>query len=209
MINFVRKVLRFGLRRLFVFVLIRAVLKIKVFYWRFLLSDNSPSGSLVGVLQPTQFVGKGQIYIDSSNVGVWPSPGLITGTSYIEARNINACVKVGSKTFVNNNAVIIADRTAIEIGERCMIGQNFYAVDSDFHGLALSDRSNGNYECFPIKIGNDVFIGADVKVMKGVTIGDGAVIGSGSVVVKDVESKTIHAGVPAKFIKFIPGGYTD
>lgn len=206
MINFVRKILRFGLRRVLVFILIRSILKIKVIYWRFILSDNSPSGNLVGVLQPTQFVGRGRIYIDSANLGVWPSPGLIANVSYIEARNIHAYVKIGRKTFVNNNAVIIADRTAVEIGERCMIGQNFYAVDSDFHGLALSDRSNGNYECFPIKIGNDVFIGADVKVMKGVNIGDGAVIGSGSIVVKDVESKTIHAGVPAKFIKFIPGG---
>lgn len=204
-----RKVLRFGLRRIFVFVLIKVVLKIKVFYWRFLLSDNSPLGSLVGVLQPTQFVGRGRIYIDSSNIGFWPSPGLIAGASYVEARNINACVKIGRETFINNNVVIIADRAAIEIGERCMIGQNFYAVDSDFHGLALSDRSNGNYECSPIKIGNDVFIGADVKIMKGVTIGDGAVIGSGSVVVKDVESKAIHAGVPAKFIKFIPGACAD
>lgn len=202
--NLVQKTLRYGWRRLFVLILIKTILKIKVFYWRFLLSDNSPSGNLRGVLQPTQFVGKGRIEIDACNIGIWPSPGLLTNTAYIEARNPDTVIRIGCKTFINNNAVIIADKSTIEIGERCMIGPNFFVADSDFHGLALSNRSNNNYECFPVKIGDDVFIGAGVKIMKGVTIGNGAIIGSGSVVVSNVEPNAIYAGVPAKFIKLIP-----
>lgn len=204
MSNLANKVIRYGLRRAFIFIFIKFLSKIKVFYWMLLLSDNSPTGSLRGILQPTQFIGRGRIHIDSSNIGIWPSPGLLTNASYIEARNIDAFVSIGCKTCINNNAVIIADKTTIDIGKRCMIGPNFFVADSDFHGLALSNRSNDNYECFPVKIGDDVFIGAGVKVMKGVTIGDGAIIGSGSVVVKDVEPNTIYAGVPAKFIKAIP-----
>lgn len=202
--NLVGKVLHYGLRRAFVLFFIRSLSKIKVLYWMLVLSDNRPSGSLRGIIQPTQFVGKGGIHIDSSNIGVWPSPGLLTNASYIEARNVGAFVRIGAKTCINNNAVIIADKTTINIGTRCMIGPNFFAADSDFHGLALSNRSNDNYECFPVTIGDNVFIGEGVKVMKGVTIGDGAIIGSGSVVVKDVESNAIYAGVPARFIKFIP-----
>lgn len=155
-------------------------------------------------MQPTQFTGKGQINIKSASIGVWPSPGLLINICYIEARTTGSNVSIGCNTFINNNAVIIADRTEITIGERCMIGPNFFACDSDFHGLAIKNRTNGNYDCLPIHIGNDVFIGEGVKVMKGVTIGDGAVVGSGSIVVKDVEPNSINAGVPSKFIKPIP-----
>lgn len=89
-----------------------------------------------------------------------------------------------------------------------MIGPNFFACDSDFHGFEIKNRSNGNYVCLPVHIGNDVFIGEGVKVMKGVKIGDGAVIGSGAVVVGNVEPNVICAGVPAKFIKSVPVSYS-
>lgn len=85
-----------------------------------------------------------------------------------------------------------------------MIDPIFFASDFDFHGLAIKNRSNGNYDCLPVHIGNDVFIAEGVKVMKGVTIGDGAIIVSGSIVVKDVEPNSINAGVPSRFIKNIP-----
>lgn len=96
------------------------------------------------------------------------------------------------------------DKTDISIGERCLIDPNFFACDSDFHGLAIKNRSNGNYDCLLVHVGNDVFIGEGVKVMKGVAVGDGAVIGSGSIVVKDVEPNSINAGVPSRFIRNIP-----
>ena len=52
-----------------------------------------------------------------------------------------------------------------------------------------------------IKIGSDVWIGTGVTVLPGVTIGDGAIIGAGSVVTKDIESFSINAGVPCKWIR--------
>lgn len=38
-------------------------------------------------------------------------------------------------------------------------------------------------------------------ILKGVTIGDGAIIAAGAVVTKDVLSKALVGGVPAKIIK--------
>ena len=53
----------------------------------------------------------------------------------------------------------------------------------------------------PVKIGNRVWFGARVTICPGVTIGDGAIVGAWAVVTKDVPSRTIVAGVPAKVIK--------
>jgi maltose O-acetyltransferase len=51
-----------------------------------------------------------------------------------------------------------------------------------------------------VYIGNKVFIGAGSVILPGVKIGDEVVIGAGSVVAKDVPSKSVVAGVPAKVI---------
>jgi len=199
MTKFLRKVLRYGFRRLLLFVVIKFICKAKSIYWKWFLSDNKPLLNKTKILQPTQFIGRGIIKIGSCQLGVWPSPNLLTGITYLEARNLGSSIVIGDDTFINNVAVIIADKTQVNIGDRCMIGPGFFACDSDFHGLEANNRAT--YECLPVVIGNDVFIGVDVKIMKGVTIGHGAVIGSGSVVVKDVAANTLYAGVPARFKK--------
>ena len=204
MIDFFKKLLKFGAKRLYLLIVVRVICRIKSLYWRWLLSDNKPLLINAKIFQPTQFVGKGEIKIGASQIGVWPSPGILNSICYLEARTSDSSINIGDGTFINNGAVIIADKTQIKIGDRCLIGPGFFVCDSDFHGLAIKNRSNGNYDCRSVNIGSDVFIGDGVKVMKGVTIGDGAVIGSGSVVVKNVVSNTIHAGSPAKYIKDIP-----
>lgn len=190
-------------RRAFVYRLLRLLQKIRCFVYRFLLSNNSASLEGVRLNQPAQFVGEGKIIFHDVNIGVWPSPGFITGYAYFEARHSSASIKIGEGSYLNNGAVIIADKSTVEIGKRCMIGLNFSAVDSDFHGLEIENRKNGNYECADVYIGDDVFIGSDVRILKGVRVGSGAVIGSGSLVARDVAERTIHAGVPAKFIRNI------
>lgn len=50
-------------------------------------------------------------------------------------------------------------------------------------------------------IGNNVRIGSDTMLVAPVKIGDGSVTAAGSVVIKDVESETLVAGVPAQVKK--------
>jgi len=52
----------------------------------------------------------------------------------------------------------------------------------------------------PIIIGNNVFIGMNVNILPGTHIGDNVIIGAGSIVKGQIESNSIYAGVPAKFI---------
>ncbi len=188
------------IRRAFVRAFILVHSKMRAFYYRTLFSDNSPLLIECNILQATQYVGKGKIDIKHSQLGVWPSPGLLVGCGYIEARSELAEIVIAEYTVLNNNFIIIADKCRIEIGKRCLIGPNFFVTDSDFHGLTVSKRFDNDYECKSVLIEDDVFIGEGVKVLKGVTIAHGSVIGSGSVVVKDVEPNCIYAGVPARKI---------
>lgn len=190
-------------RKVLFYISIMCVQKIRIFFYKNIFSDLSPHLEASKLNQPIQFLGKGTIKLSGVTVGVWSSPYFFSAYAYFEAREAGAKIIVGKGTFFNNAVTIIADRTSIEIGEQCLIGTDVSITDSDFHGMEPSNRSNGKYDCLPVKIGNDVFIGNGVKILKGVTIGDGAVVGAGSVVVNDVAPMTIYAGVPAKFIRNI------
>lgn len=58
-----------------------------------------------------------------------------------------------------------------------------------------------------INIGNNVFIGQHAKLLPGSSIGDNCIIGVGSIVTKHLESNSIYAGNPAKFICTISDYY--
>jgi len=168
-----------------------------------MFSDNSPVLKHAIINQPVRYMGKGSININGAIIGVGPSPMFLTSYAHLEAREIQAIIRVGQGTAINNNASIIAEKSLIEIGARCLIGANFSVMDSDFHGLEIVNRRNGEYDCQEVIVGDDVFIGNNVTILKGVKIECGAVIGSNSLVTSNVEPNAIYAGNPAKFIKYI------
>jgi maltose O-acetyltransferase len=123
--------------------------------------------------------------------------------SHIEARSESAYVQIGDFTWINNNATIIADKTSIIIGENVLIGQNVFICDSDFHGLEVENRSNGEYDVAPVIIDDNVFIGANVTILKGVKIGKNSVVATGSIVSTNIPDNVVAAGIPAKVLKYI------
>lgn len=194
-----RKIHGYGYRRALVYAVMRLLVGVKSLIYRFLFSDNTPVLLGAKFLTATQFVGRGSITIENAQLGVWPSPHLL-GNGYLEARSAEASIFIGADTVINNNFSIIADRTRVMIGKRCLIGPHFFAVDSDFHGLDVENRRNSSYVFGPVIVEDDVFIGDSVKLLKSIKIGQGAVVASGSVVVTDVEPFSIYAGVPARKI---------
>lgn len=125
----------------------------------------------------------------------------------IRTLTADAVISVGSNVRMSGTTICSADR--IIIGDRCVIGANAMIVDTDFHALDPVIRSSRDDAqsavSMPVIIGNDVFIGVNSTVLKGVTIGDGAIIGAGSVVTKDVPSRMIAVGNPAKVIGTVSG----
>lgn len=174
------------------------VLKYKIF------SDIHQLDNMARLYQPALITGRGQIRLGRCNLGVWPSPYFLNGYIHIEAREASACIEIGDDVWINNNAVIIAERTRILIGANTLIGTEFTVYDSDFHDPHPERRTARTHKCAPVNIGKNVFIGSRVTVLKGVNIGDNAVIAANSVVTKDVLESTIVGGAPAIFLSNLP-----
>ena len=54
-----------------------------------------------------------------------------------------------------------------------------------------------------VEIGDGAWIGLGAKINQRLKIGEGAIVGSGAVVTRDVEPRTVVAGVPAKFVRTV------
>jgi acetyltransferase-like isoleucine patch superfamily enzyme len=141
---------------------------------------HADGGELV-LACPLRVMGKGQIVLRGRvHLGVWRSPFLLAG-AYLEARTPDSRIFIDDGAFINNNACIVSEGASINIGQRCLIGTNFWCVDSNFHDLDPQRRARPDPKPLPVVIEDGVFIGEGVKILKGVHIGRGSVIAAGAV----------------------------
>jgi acetyltransferase-like isoleucine patch superfamily enzyme len=173
---------------------------IRIKYFQ-LLSDNMPKQDGCTRVQPVLTTGNGIIELGKCTFGYFPSERFWNSYCHIEARTCDSKVVVGNGVFLNNDAVLVAERTSIIIGDDCLIGPSVKIYDSDFHNINPESRRAGNHRCAPIQIERNVFIGAGVLILKGTTIGECSVIAAGSVVTKSIPSYCVAAGNPARIIR--------
>lgn len=120
-----------------------------------------------------------------------------------------------SPTLIFGNDVQLNDYVHIGAIQEVRIGDNVLIASKVF----ISDHGHGSYgaggvndspDIVPIKrpliaspviIEANVWIGELVSILPGVKIGYGSVIGAGSVVTKDIPSKSVAVGNPAKVIR--------
>lgn len=136
------------------------------------------------------------IMCDGSELIIENDFGLYQGASIFLAPNAKMLIK--GKGFANTNTIINCFQY-IEIGNGTYISDDVRIQDSDNH--TVCENGVDKQHTKPIIIHDHVWIGKNAIILKGVTIGEGAVIAAGSVVVKDIPSKTLVAGNPAKVIK--------
>ena len=107
-------------------------------------------------------------------------------------------IRIGKHCLICPGVRISAARR-IEIGDNCMMAQNCYITDSDWH--STYDRTMAFGQSAPVSIGHNVWIGDGVIVCKGVAVGDNSIIGAGAVVVRDVPPNAVAAGNPAVVVR--------
>ncbi|KAF5335820.1 hypothetical protein D9611_009576 [Ephemerocybe angulata] len=112
-------------------------------------------------------------------------------------------VTIGDGVFIGTSCTIL-DVCPVTIGPRTLIGPNVQILTPQ-HPIVPEERNgmHGREWAVPVSIGADCWIGAGAIICPGVTIGDGVTVGAGSVVTKDVESRVVVAGNPARLLKRI------
>ena len=136
----------------------------------------------------------------------------VVGDSATVMVNGNFRILSGARVSVNNNArLVLGDNglcnlccnircfNSICIGDNVRISENCVLSDSDNHDIYYEGKETPI--SMPIMIKDHALIGLNCTILKGVTINNDSVIAAGSVVIKDVPSRSITGGVPAKVIK--------
>ena len=114
-------------------------------------------------------------------------------------------ISIGNGVSINTDCHIgcIND---ISIGNNVLIASRVFISDHS-HGeitppaLLTAPGERMLWSKGPVIIEDDVWIGEGVAIMPGVRIGSGAIIGANSVVTKDVPSRSVCAGVPARVLR--------
>lgn len=109
----------------------------------------------------------------------------------LEAKNIF----LGDRVVINEN-VLLDGRGVLEIENDTDIATNvsIWTMEHDPNSETHESRTG------KVHIGHHVWIASGATILPGVSIGDGAVVAAGAVVTKDVPSKAIVAGIPARVI---------
>lgn len=95
------------------------------------------------------------------------------------------------------NGAVIYNPLPVRIGSHGVISQQAFlcGASHDLDDPAFPMVSS------PIAIGAYAWVCARATVCPGVDLGEGAVLGLGSVATRDLAPWTVHAGVPARFIR--------
>jgi acetyltransferase-like isoleucine patch superfamily enzyme len=158
-------------------------------YWYF--RGASHLGKKVRVWGKLSVLNKKQMII-CDRVRIASTPAITELVSY-------GLLEIGEGTYINYGCSIAA-LEMIKIGPNCNIGPYSLIIDNNYHRIE-PERRNERPESYPVILEENVWLGARVVVLPGVRIGAHSIIGAGSVVTKDIPTRVIAAGNPAKIIK--------
>lgn len=132
-------------------------------------------------------------------VGLLRLFGARVGTGVVIRSGVR--VKYPWKLCVGNNCWIgedcwIDNLAPVFLGNDVCLSQGAYLCTGNH------DRSDPSFGLIvkPISIGDGAWVGAKAVLAPGVSLGEEAIASLGSVVTRNIDSKEIHAGNPAKFV---------
>ncbi len=131
------------------------------------------------------------------------------GCSIDDNSKIGAFVEIQKGSTIGKNCKISSHSficEGVHIADNCFIGHGVMFTNDLFPRATRPDgtpQTEEDWNLVETFVKKGASIGSNATIICGVTIGENALVGAGSVVTKDVESNTVVAGNPAKFIKMI------
>ncbi|MDE7431390.1 MAG: acyltransferase [Lachnospiraceae bacterium] len=126
--------------------------------------------------------------------------GCKIGKQVYIARNVE--VRKAKNISIDNNTIINSKVLLDGRGGKLSIGRNVDIAQEVIIWTESHDPHDDNHHTkdAPVSISDHVWIGCRSMIMPGVSIGKGGIVAASAVVTKDVNSKEIVAGIPAKVI---------
>ena len=149
------------------------------------------------------FVGIGNNEIRKNITLLLESKGILIQTLIHPSAIIGEMVEIGDGSIIMANTVINADT---KIGKGCIINTSS-SVDHDCIVNEYVHICPGVHLAGTVTVGREVFLGIGAIVINNVYITDNCIIGAGSVVVKNLETRGVYRGVPAKLNQKVKESY--
>ena len=143
---------------------------------------------------------KGTGIVTGTNVEIGASVAIWNYVVIGDNTKIGDGTLIGSFCDIGKNVVLGKDcniQAHVTISNDCVLGDNvFIAPNSSL----LNDKYPKSTFMTPPVIKDGARIGGGVTILPDVTVGENAIIGGGSVVTKNVPSRMVLAGCPAKIV---------
>ena len=125
----------------------------------------------------------------------------------LKGARIGADCNICAQTLIEGDVVIgdrVTVKSGVQIWDGSVIGDDVFIGPNATFSNDLYPRSKHYPEKFQgVTILNGASIGANATLLPGITIGEKAMVGAGAVVTKDVPSRAVVVGNPAKIVRYL------
>jgi acetyltransferase-like isoleucine patch superfamily enzyme len=121
---------------------------------------------------------------------------------------IQAGAYVGARCKISSHSFICE---GVTIEDEVFVGHGVMFTNDKYPRATTADgqlQGPADWTVEPTRVGRGASIGSNATILCGVTIGAGATVGAGAVVTRDVPSRAIVAGVPARVMSGAKAGGT-
>jgi UDP-2-acetamido-3-amino-2,3-dideoxy-glucuronate N-acetyltransferase len=125
----------------------------------------------------------------------------------LKGARIGADCNICAQTLIEGDVVIgdrVTVKSGVQIWDGSVIGDDVFIGPNATFSNDLYPRSKQYPEKFHgVTILNGASIGANATLLPGITIGEKALVGAGAVVTRDVPSRAVVIGNPAKIVRYL------